>query len=103
MLLSNYYLSGELKLVLWVQTSPRSKMMLSYKCFPHVSKMPIFTYNQTNSVIIKKAIILNIIHNIRYENIDEVEKHSHQVATKFLSTILNVLLNEKKYISMHDH
>jgi hypothetical protein len=35
-----------------------------------------------------------------YGNIDEVEKHSHQVATKFLNTILNVLLNEKKYISM---
>jgi hypothetical protein len=30
-----------------------------------------------------------------YGNIDEVEKHSHQVATKFLNTILNVLLNEK--------
>jgi hypothetical protein len=53
--------SGELKLVLWVQSSPRSKIMLSYKCFPHVSKMPILTYNRTNSVIIKKAIILNII------------------------------------------
>jgi hypothetical protein len=35
-----------------------------------------------------------------YGNIDEVEKHFHQVATKFLNTILNVLLNEKKYISM---
>ena len=33
-------------------------------------------------------------------NIDEVEKHSHQVATKFLSTILKVLLNEKNYICM---
>ena len=35
-----------------------------------------------------------------YGNIDEVEKHSHQVATNFLSTILNVLLNANKYISM---
>ena len=35
-----------------------------------------------------------------YGNIDEVEKHSHQIATNFLSTILNVLLNENKDISM---
>ena len=38
--------------------------------------------------------ILNI-EKKSYGNIDEVEKHSHQVATKFLNTILNVLLNEK--------
>ena len=30
----------------------------------HVSKMLILTYNRSNSVITKTAIILNIIHNI---------------------------------------
>jgi hypothetical protein len=32
-------------------------------CFPHVSKMLTFTFNRANNVIIKNAIILNIIHN----------------------------------------
>ena len=33
-------------------------------CFPHVSKMSTFTFNRANNVIIKNAIILNIIHNV---------------------------------------
>ena len=33
---------AEVKLVLWVHTSPLSEMMRSYKCFPHVSKMQTF-------------------------------------------------------------
>jgi hypothetical protein len=32
--------------------------------FPHVSKMTTLIYNQANIVMIKDAIILNIIHNI---------------------------------------
>jgi hypothetical protein len=56
--------SDRAKLVVWSQTSPLMEMMGSYKCFAHVSKMSSITYNQENSVIIKNAIILNIIHNI---------------------------------------
>jgi len=32
------------------------------KCFPHVSKISTLTYNPANNVIIRNAIILNIIH-----------------------------------------
>ena len=46
------------------------------------------------------AYCILTLKNKSYGNIDEVEKHSHQVATKCLNTILNVLLNENKYISM---
>ena len=35
--------SGGVKLVLWAQSSPRFEMMLSCKCFRHVSKMPPIT------------------------------------------------------------
>ena len=56
--------SDRAKLVVWSQTSPLMEMMGSYKCFAHVSKMSSITYNQENSVIIKNAIILNIMHNI---------------------------------------
>jgi hypothetical protein len=55
---------GWIKLVLCAQTSSLSEMMPSCTCFPHVSKMPTLTYNRANSVIIKNAIILNIIQNI---------------------------------------
>jgi hypothetical protein len=34
------------------------------KCFPHVHKMPTITYNQSNSVITQKSIILNNTHTI---------------------------------------
>ena len=46
------------KLVLWSQTSTLSDMMRPCKFFPHMSKIPIPTYNMTNSVIINNAIIL---------------------------------------------
>ena len=56
--------SGWIKLVVCAQTPPLSEMMPSCTCFPHVSKMSTLTYNRANSVIIKNAIILNIIQNI---------------------------------------
>ena len=34
------------------------------KCFPNASKMLTLPYSRMNSVIMKNAIILNIIHNI---------------------------------------
>jgi hypothetical protein len=40
------------------------ELMQSCKCFPHVSKIPTITYNRASIIIIKNAIILNIIHNI---------------------------------------
>jgi hypothetical protein len=42
---------------------PLSEMMESCSCFPHVVKCQP---SHHNSVIIKKAIILNVIHNILY-------------------------------------
>ena len=53
------------KLVLLAQISPPSIMMRSWECFPHVSKLPTFTYNRAKSVIIKKnSIIFKIMHDI---------------------------------------
>ena len=53
--------SGRVKLVLQAQTFPLSEMMWSYKCFPHVSKMPIFTYkyfkNKLYMSIVKKDML----------------------------------------------
>ena len=37
--------------------------MRSCKCFPRVNKIRTLTHNRTNSVLIKNAILLNIIHN----------------------------------------
>ena len=52
------------KLALWAQITPFIGMMLVRQmCFPNVSKMPTLAYNRVSSVYIKKAIILNIIHN----------------------------------------
>ena len=34
------------------------------KCFPRASTMTTLTYNQVDSIIIKTAMILNIIHNM---------------------------------------
>ena len=66
------------KPVLWAhQTSHLSEMISSCKCFPHVSKMFTLTYNRANSVIIKNAIILNIIYNIfdvRDTEVDQAHK-----------------------------
>ena len=56
--------SGRIKLVLWAQTFPLSEMMRSCKCLPRASEIPTFTYNWTNSVIIKNTIILNIIQKL---------------------------------------
>ena len=36
----------------------------SVKSYGHVNKMPSLTYNQANIVIIKNAMILNIMHDI---------------------------------------
>ena len=56
--------SGGVKLVLLSQTSTLSEMMLSCKCFQHVNQMPTLSYMHANSIIIKNAMILNIMHNI---------------------------------------
>ena len=56
--------SDRVKLVLWAQTFPLSEMMWSCKCFLHASKILTLIYNQGNSIVIKKALILKIIHNI---------------------------------------
>ena len=55
--------NGGDKPVFWAQTSHITAMMRSCKCFPHVSIMPTLTYNWVNSAIIKKYLILNIIHS----------------------------------------
>jgi len=55
--------NGGVKPVLWAQTSHLTAMMRSCKCFPHVSIMPTLTYNWANSAIIKKYLILNIMHS----------------------------------------
>ena len=57
---------GGVKLVLWHQRSPLSKMMRSCKCYPHVSKMLILKDKRENSVSVK---ILNIMHiNVQNNN-----------------------------------
>jgi hypothetical protein len=48
--------SGRAILVVRAQTSLLSEMMQSCKCFQYLSKMPTFTYDRVNSVIIKNAI-----------------------------------------------
>ena len=53
--------SGGVKLVLFAKTPLLSEMMPSCNCIPCVNKMPTHTYN---SVIINKAITLNILHNM---------------------------------------
>ena len=58
--------SGRVKPVLWVQASPLSEMMHSYKCSPLVDEIPTLKYNRENSVVIKNrlVVILNFIHYI---------------------------------------
>jgi hypothetical protein len=65
---------GGVKHVLWAQTSPVGEIIRSCMSFPHVSKIPTLACNRANSVIIKKAIILNLRHNIF--NIHDTEKLS---------------------------
>ena len=55
--------NGGAKPVVWAQDSHLTAMMRSCKCFPHVSIMPTLTYNWANSAIIKKDLILNIMHS----------------------------------------
>jgi hypothetical protein len=55
--------NGGAKPGLWAQTSHLNAMMRSCKCFLYVSIMPNLTYNWANSDIIKKDLILNIIHS----------------------------------------
>lgn len=52
--------SGGVKLVIRVQTSPLSHMMLSCKCFLYVGTMPITIYNGAKSFVLNNAIILII-------------------------------------------
>ena len=49
-------------LVVWAQVSPLGEIMPLCKLFPHMSKMPILPYSLANSVIIKNAVIFNIMH-----------------------------------------
>jgi hypothetical protein len=60
-----------LKLVLFAKTPLLSEMMPSCNCIPCVNKMPTHTYNRVNSVIINKAITLNILHNML--NLHDIE------------------------------
>jgi len=62
------------------------EMMRSYTCFLHVSKMLTLRYNRANSIEIKKAIIVNIIHNIfnlRDKQLFEILKKSNNVLLTF--------------------
>jgi len=79
--------SGGAKLVSWIhQTSPLSEMMRSCKCFPHIPQVSTFIYNRENSVIIKNAIILNIIHNILNLRV-----------TEMVIYIISVLFKESRF------
>ena len=40
------------KLELWTQTAPRSEMIRSCKCSPHMSNMPTLTHNRTSGGIL---------------------------------------------------
>ena len=51
---------GGVKLVVLSQTSTLSEMMVSCKCF----QMSTLSYMHANSIIIKNAMILDIIHTI---------------------------------------
>ena len=55
---------GGVKLVLWAQAAPLSGMIWPCKCFLYMTKLSTLTYNWVISIIIKNAIILNIIYNI---------------------------------------
>ena len=56
--------NGGVKLVLLSQTPTRSEMMFSCKWFQHVNQMPTLSHMHANSIIIKNAMILDIIHTI---------------------------------------
>jgi hypothetical protein len=62
-----------------------SEMMRSCMCFPYVSKLPNLTYNRANIVIIKNAIILNIIHNIF--NLRDIVLSGHMYVKWFHTSI----------------
>jgi hypothetical protein len=47
--------SGRIKLVLWTQALPLSELVWSFKCFLHVSKIPIVTKNWMSSVVLKNT------------------------------------------------
>jgi hypothetical protein len=53
--------SGGDELGLWVKGFPLTEMMRSYKCFPHVSKIPTLACNPEINAITNKVIILKII------------------------------------------
>ena len=53
--------SGRAKLFVWAKTSPLREKVQPCKCFPYVTAMSTLIYNQKNSVIIKHAIILNML------------------------------------------
>jgi hypothetical protein len=41
-----------------------SEIMQSFKCFPHVSKIPTLRHTWMSTVVIENALILNMIHYI---------------------------------------
>ena len=54
---------GRSMLVIWAQASPFNEKIMQCKYFPHVTHIPTHTINLTNNVLIKHAILLNIIYN----------------------------------------
>jgi len=56
--------NGGDKLIVWTDSSLLSEVKRLCKCFRQESKLPTLTYSYANSVMIKNAIMLNIIHNI---------------------------------------
>ena len=68
------------------------------KLFTNVSEMSPLTYNRANNVIIKNAIIWNIIHNIF--NLRDTDKYIHMYQ-HMMELKANVLLGEKVVISLY--
>jgi DNA-binding transcriptional ArsR family regulator len=49
-----------------------------YVFIPHVSKMSTLAHNQANNIVIKNALILNIIHNTHVYLIFVAQKLSYE-------------------------
>jgi hypothetical protein len=76
---------GDVKLILWDQTSVLSEMMRSWMCFPHVSKMPNFTYYRANSVFIWNAIKATLVR--KDMDVNEHEKLSNVILRHTLKRV----------------
>jgi len=49
----------------------------SYKCFPHVNKMPSFIYNWVSSCVVKKKSVLNLEIYTFYKIVHKaIERHT---------------------------